>query len=125
MAKKVGAEGLAAALEAILEKYKDKVVENTDNIVKEVARNGQKALQQETTAAGIGHGKYAAGWKMQGDTSGFYFSAILYNDRPGLPHLLEHPHMLRNGKRSKARVHIAPVEKQINEFLEKELRRKL
>lgn len=125
MAKKVGAEGLAAELERILAKYQDKVVENTDNIIKDVAKQGQKALRQETTAQGIGHGKYAAGWKTQGDTSGFYFSAVLYNDRPGLPHLIENPHMLRNGKRSKARVHIAPIEKQINEFLENELRRKL
>lgn len=125
MAKKVGAEGLAAELERILAKYQDKVVENTDNIIKDVAKQGQKALRQEVTAQGIGHGKYAAGWKTFGDTSGFYFSAIIYNDRPGLPHLIEDSHMLRNGKRSKARPHIAPVQRQINDFLWNELRRKL
>lgn len=125
MARKVGVEGLAAALEQIFDKYGEEVMQHTEEITKATATKGLKALKESTEAAGIGHGKYAVGWEKTQVDSGIVTTIVLHNARPGLPHLIENPHMLRNGKRSTGKSHIKPVEDMINEYFEKELRAKL
>ena len=52
--------------------------------------------------------------------------ATLYNAKvPGLPHLLEHGHAKRGGGRVSGRVHIAPVEEELEKAFTQELERAL
>lgn len=125
MAKKVGIEKLGIELQKILDKYNEDLAGHVEDVVYDTSRKAVKAVQEEATAQGIGHGAYAKGWKVKMFKDKLYPRAVLFHSRPGLPHLLEFPHMLRNGKYSKGRPHAAPVENMINEFFESELRMKL
>lgn len=122
MAKKVGLEKFAAELEKIVAKYGEDIQEHSKEVVRTVARKGVQAVAQEADAKGIGHGRYSAGWKAQIEQDRMVASATLYNVRPGLPHLLEHGHMLRNGRRSTGKPHAGPAEQMINEFFERTMR---
>ena len=114
MSRRVGVDGLAAAVDAILNEYVDSVKENLDVITKEVAKAGAKALKAESRGAVGGTGKYASGWTYQVQKGNLSVQGTLYNGKvPGLPHLLEHGHAMRNGGRVAGRPHIAKVEKEL------------
>ena len=108
----------AVAVNKILEKYGDDVRDNLDDIVKDITKEGVKTLKNQARAAVGGTGKYAAGWTSTVETGRTSAQGTIYNGRlPGLPHLLEHGHANRGGGRTAGRVHIAPVEEElINEF---------
>lgn len=121
--RRVGADGLAAAVNAILEEYGESVKENVDLVVKEVAKAGVKALRAEARGAVGGTGKYASGWTSKVETGRMSTQGVLYNSKvPGLPHLLEHGHATRNGtgrvfNPTPAYPHIEKVEQElIREF---------
>lgn len=121
--RRVGADGLAAAVNAILEEYGESVKENVDLVVKEVAKAGVKALRAESRGAVGGTGKYASGWTSKVETGRMSTQGVLYNSKvPGLPHLLEHGHATRNGtgrvfNPTPAYPHIEKVEQElIREF---------
>lgn len=120
--RRVGADGLAAAVNAILEEYGESVRENVDLVVKEVAKAGVKALRAEARSA-VGGNKYASGWTSKVETGRMSTQGVLYNSKvPGLPHLLEHGHATRNGtgrvfNPTPAYPHIEKVEQElIREF---------
>lgn len=131
MGRRVGADGLAAAVDAILEEYVDSVKENLDVITKEVAKAGAKALKAESRGAVGGTGKYASGWTYQVQTGNLSVQGTLYNSKvPGLPHLLEHGHVSRNGTGRtfpyvSARPHIEKVEKELIKEFETKVMSKL
>lgn len=123
--RRVGVDGLSAAVNAVLAEYGGSVKENVDLVVKEVAKAGVKALRAEARSA-VGGSKYASGWTSQIETGRFSAQGTLYNSKvPGLPHLLEHGHATRNGTGrvfapTPAYPHIEKVEKElIREFEEK------
>ena len=107
---------LAADIEKILDKYGEDTNKNLTAIVKEFGKKGAKAVKNG--ASGIG-GKYAAGWTSQVEVTRLGAVATIYNNRPGLPHLLEHGHAKRNGGRVPGRTHIAPVEEKLVEEFQK------
>ena len=111
----------------MINEYADSIQENMDDIVKDMGKRGaqalransKKALKQDT-------GDYAKGWKYQVDKQRLKTSVTIYNDHPGLPHLLEHGHVTRNGTSrtlpdTPAHEHIAPVEKELIETFEREV----
>lgn len=110
-----GTFDLAGEVEKILNEYGDEVSERMAEVVEKVAKKGVKQLKA-TSPVDIGapkSGSYAKGWAVE--TSGkkhkqLTCSATIYNRQPGLPHLLEHGHALRQGGRSPAKPHIKPVE---------------
>ena len=113
---KTTADGFAAALQKILEDYKDGVIVDTEELTKKFAQKGTKELK---SASGIfgGGGDYARGWKNKFEKKRLGSGAIIYNEKPGLPHLLENGHAKRGGGRVAGRTHIAPVEeKLVDEF---------
>lgn len=63
-------------------------------------------------------GNYAKGWRVKTTKGVGFIECEVHNaNAPGLTHLLEKPHLLRNGKRSNPIVHIAPVEeKAVRDF---------
>ena len=118
MARKVGIDGLQAAVEKILKDYGDEVAEKNEEVVQKIARRGATALKQEAGAKFKGH-KYAAGWGVtfEGDR--------IHKKTPGLAHLLEHGHAKRGGGRVDGTIHIKPVEDEIVKLFEDTLTEEL
>lgn len=123
-------DAFAATVNKILAEYGDSVKENLDVIVKDVAKAGVKQLKAASRGAVGGTGKYASGWTSQVQTGRFSTQGTLYNGAvPGLPHLLEHGHALRNGGRASgfvaAHPHIAEVEQKLIDEFESKVMSKL
>lgn len=122
----VGIDQFGAEVEKILRKYGDDVRGNLNSIVKDITKKGAKAVRSAASSAVGGSGRYANGWTSQVETGRVSAQGAIYNgDVPGLPHLLEYGHALRNGGRSRAFPHIARVEEQIIKEFESQVKSKL
>ena len=116
--RRVKADQLGAAIEDILKEYGDEVEANLREVTKAVGKKGAQALRNESKDAfPNGSGEYAKGWTSTEVRYPHYNSVYIHNKLPGLPHLLEHGHVLKRGGRQvgfvQGREHIAPVEEQI------------
>ena len=110
----------------ILNEYADDVSKNVNEIAEKLGRKGAVALRQESMQDFGGTGKYAKGWTVQVDQHRLYTDVIIYNRTPGLPHLLEHGHLMRNGRRwVPPKQHIEPIETELTEQFEREVLAKL
>lgn len=92
----------------ILDEYMDDVEETANKVINQVAKEAAQKLKDTSPRK---TGKYASGWTVK---KGKKLNAVVYNaTRPGLTHLLEESHPIRNQYgtwgRSTARPHIAPV----------------
>ena len=122
---KVTVDNLAAEIQKILEEYKDDIERLNKETVRKVGQKGVQALRSNSGMFG-GSGKYASGWSSKVEESRMGAKATLYNAKvPGLPHLLEHGHAKRGGGRVSGRVHIAPVEEELEKAFTQELERAL
>ncbi|MCI9402197.1 MAG: hypothetical protein HFF04_00800 [Oscillospiraceae bacterium] len=122
MARKTPIDKLSSEIASLLEEYGDDVKESMDEAVKKVSKAGAKALRAESKQRFGGSGAYAKGWTSTVETGKRSAQGVIYNkDLPGLPHLLEHGHLNRDGSRTPGRLHIAIVEEQIIEEFEKEV----
>ena len=85
---------------------------------KDLAKHAVKQLKATSPKR---TGKYASGWtkKKRGK------AIVVHNKSYQLTHLLEKGHAKRGGGRVAVRVHIAPVEKQVQSMVEPVLRKKL
>lgn len=114
--KKVTVESFAGEIQKILEQYGEEVEQNMAQIVDATAQKAAQTLRATSPVnpKGKQSGAYARGWRVEKSTMksarGLNTSATVYNTHPQLPHLLEHGHALRQGGRSPAIPHIAPVE---------------
>ena len=126
---KVSLDNLDEEIKKALEDYKVEVVPATNESIKEAAKEAVKTLKngglyQNRTGA------YAKDWtagqrektksviKVQGYT--------VYNkDHFQLTHLLEYGHQSRNGGRTRAFSHIAPLNEQIGEIVASKIESKL
>lgn len=120
MAKATPHDQLAAAINGILTEYAEDVNLTLKDAVKKVTKEGAKALKKES-AAKFGNGEYAKGWTSTYESDRLSSQGTIYNTKPGLPHLLENGHMLRNGKFWHGKPHISTIEQQIEEEFEKEV----
>lgn len=125
MAKIVSIDGLAAAVEEILEEYRTEVERGTKECVQKAAKAGVAALKGTSPKGKTGD--YAGGWTSKVEENRMGATATIYNGaKPGLPHLLEKGHVTRNGtgrtfNPTPAKVHIAPVEEEINSAFERDV----
>ena len=119
-------EKLDKAIMKILDDYSDEISKNADEVVIKIGQKGAAALRQESAADFGGTGRYAKGWTVQVDRKRLYTDVIIYNRTPGLPHLLEHGHLMRNGRRwTPPKQHIEPIENELVNQLEREVLAKL
>lgn len=121
MAKATPIDRLNKKIAEILQDYADDVEVNLATATKKIGQAGATALRQESRATFKGSGRYASGWKSYFAENRLSSSAIIYNEHPGLPHLLEHGHAKRGGGRVAGRVHIATVENQLIEQFTREV----
>lgn len=102
----------------ILEEYSIDVQEGITNAAITIAEDGANKLKATSPKR---TGKYSRGWRVNKRTGRGFVHTTIYNATNWqLTHLLEKPHLLRNGKKSKPKVHIEPVEQKcINDFQKK------
>lgn len=116
---------LSSDIEKILDEYGDDVRENLVEITQKVGKTAVKALKSNPGKFG-GSGDYSKGWTSKAEIGRLGATVIIHNAKlPGLPHLLEHGHALRNGGRSEGTVHIKTVEDDAIKSFESSLENKL
>lgn len=109
----------AADVQKILKKYEQETVKDVKKVTKKLANRGAKELREKSK---FNTGNYASGWTSKVEDGVLSCVGIIYNKKPGLPHLLENGHALRNGGRMAGRTHIAPVEEKLVKDYEKAVR---
>lgn len=96
------------SIETLLANYvQDDVVPTLEECLDEVSKEAVKKLKK----ASPGKGDYHKGWTREREQGRMKVGWTIYNKIPGLPHLLENSHVLRNGLRSQRIIHIAPIER--------------
>lgn len=118
----VSVERMADEIAKMLTEYEAAIVKNVDASGKAVADKGAKQLRQTSPKR---TGKYAKSWGVTREDSSFGENAkyIIHNKKHyRVAHLLEHCHVMANGKRTKAIPHIKPVEEQVIREYEKKVR---
>lgn len=115
MSEIVSPDGLAKAIEKALEDYRDTTDEAVAAGIIQTANTCVSELQQ---AKPSGSGKYGSwddynkGWtrtQLKAQKKGGYSEAVHNKTHYQLAHLLENGHATRNGGRTRAFPHIAPV----------------
>jgi hypothetical protein len=111
-------EGIESAINKYLEDYSEEVIQATEKIVIDVAKDSVNKLKAESPKReGKSKHQYSKGWTYKLDNRRLYNGAIIYGKKGtyNLAHLLEHGHALVVGGRKRgdvsAKVHIEPVEK--------------
>lgn len=94
----------------ILNEYSVDIQESIVKTAENVAKKGADKLKQTSPKR---TGKYSKGWRVKTAKGRGEVSSTIYNATNWqLTHLLEKPHLLRNGRLSTPKVHIYPVEQQ-------------
>lgn len=102
---------LVAEINMALEEYVQEVRDAVNEAAKEAAELTARQLKANSPkrAKGKGKGKYARGWKVKKKYDAHLVSYVVYNgSSPGLTHVLEHGHLIRNQYGSYGRVRAIP-----------------
>ena len=117
MAKRVKCtpENLGSVIDDILAEYEGEIKKNSETITKKMGQKGVQALKNASKETFNGN-KYWKSWRQKTtkEKTGDY-SVVIYSQMPGLPHLLEYGHALRQGGRVQGKEHIKPVEETLVE----------
>ena len=99
----------------ILNEYSTDIQEAITEEAQSVAKQGISTLKATSPKK---TGSYRKGWRVKTTKGQGFVECIIHNATDyQWTHLLEKPHLLRNGARSTPQVHIAPVEQDcIREF---------
>lgn len=125
---KVTLENFADVVSKTLEDYGEEVVENMTLVTKTVAQKGVSALRSSAGShwSGKKGKRYSSGWRVWYEQTRLGMDATIYNTAmPGLAHLLEHGHETVSGGRTRAIVHISPIEQEIVETYQREVEKRL
>ena len=125
--KKVTVDGLADAVMDILDEYDREAGADVKKVVRRVAN---KCKRDISAGAPQGPGGYKNSWATkQTKLTDHAMEITIYSRKPGLPHLLEHGHvMIAHGKvlgTGGARPHIGRAEQTAKKKLEQDIRREL
>lgn len=100
------------------------IMQASTTAAKKTAEDAVRKLKASSPKS-KGHTRYASKWKAKKQDNGY----IVYNEQPGLTHLLENGHDIIKGGakvgRAKAHPHIAPVEREANEEFVKNVMQEL
>ena len=117
--RRLAAKDLDIEIGKILMDYTKEVRDKVEKIADEVANEAVEELKSTSPKR---YGNYAAGWDVKKENR----TRIVHNARHGsLTHLLEYGHSTRNGGRTRAISHIAPVEKKVIKNFEDKIRKEV
>lgn len=131
---KVTAENFASEIQKILDEYGDEVDENLSEITQRIGKKGAELLKTESLAMfpdSQKHKKrYGSTWTATAERKRLYTLITIHNTQPGLPHLLEYGHNVKDGTgrivgEAGPHRHIYDVEQKIVAQFEKEVKNKL
>jgi len=111
-------DDLAKQILEALEDYSEEVEEIVEDEIENVANEAVAELKSNSPKR---TGKYAKSWRKTKIKDGY----SVHNTKAGLTHLLEKGHAKRNGGRTKAIPHIAPVEQMVIKDLENNISRRV
>lgn len=120
---KISVNQLGDTVQKLLDEYGDDVLYVVEDAVKAVAKDTRKDLKGASPKGDTG--TYSKSWSVKTERGRFSTVSTVYSKKPGLPHLLEFPHMMRNGKYSNPQQHIAPINDKAGERLEAEIKERL
>lgn len=112
----------ASKISGILSQFANLTKEALEEAIDETAKEAQKELRSTSPKR---TGAYARGWKIENTGNRISPGKTIYNEIPGLAHLLENGHAKRGGGRVEGIPHIAPVDDKIAQMIEEKLRRAL
>lgn len=107
------AESVSVQMQKILDEYSREVQDATNSAIDKTARESARMLKSSSPKKS---GDYASGWRVKTlDKHGRINNKVVYNAKaPGLTHLLENGHVIKNKKGTYGRTrpvkHIKPVE---------------
>lgn len=120
------ADDFAIQIGAALDEFNAKVTIAMQETFPEVAKEAAKTLRTVSPKRSGSHTHYATGWRQKTTQDAITIESVVYNaTKPGLPHLLEHGHVTRNGGRTKPNEQIKDVETWVNEEAFNRLQRAL
>ena len=115
MSLRINPNDLRSEVQVFLDKYGWEMEACMHTAVIETAKQTVKKLKKGNF--GFNDKKYSKGWARKMSSKRFGASAIIYNKTDGhLTHLLEFGHVKRNGGRTRAFPHIAPVNDEVPEM---------
>ena len=102
----------------ILDEYSSDVQEGISNAAQTLANQAANELKATNNTYKIRTGKYNKGWRVNTQKGRGVINCTVHNATNWqLTHLLENGHITRNGGRTRAFVHIKPVEdKYVNQY---------
>lgn len=104
----------------ILNDYSLDIQESIQEEAEKVAKKGVAELKETSPKRKLHGGKYAKGWRVKTNKGRGYIDCTIHNSTNyQLTHLLEKGHLNRDGSKTKAFVHIAPVEQKCIKEYEK------
>jgi len=108
MNQKVQIDGLAEAVEKILDEYGDRTLDAIDEAATIVGKSTVKELKATSPKRS---GDYRRGWRTKKESRRLSRTVTVHNKtRYMLTHLLEKGHLTKAGTRVAGRPHIAPAE---------------
>ena len=124
---------LQEAIQSILEEYSDDVSEVLEKTAELYAKSARSQISAGSPVGkGTAHsGKYKRGWGVEKQSERLGITFVVYNKaNPGLTHLLEKGHVIRNGTRrtfgsTSPQPHIGPVEQQVINDFERDVKSKI
>lgn len=117
--------GLSKAVATILDDYEESIIDTVQSVTEDLANEGLRKVKSASPVSGKSQKRsaYKSGWRKKVETNRLGASAVIYNEKyPGLVHLLEKGHALRNGGRTAAKPHVAPVQEWMNDELIKRIK---
>ena len=126
---KTMSESVTIQMEKLLQQYGDEARDVVETSAEDAANIATRQLKS-TSPRGKGRRHYATGWTIKRDIAGDLISFTVYNrTKPGMTHLLENGHVVRNqyGSYGRARAikHIAPAEEAAVQKFELRVRARL
>lgn len=117
--KTIKSDELQMIIDSVLTSYSKDVKNAITESAKEVAEDGKDQLKKTSPKR---TGKYRQGWRVKTREGATFVHCTIHNaTKYQLTHLLENGHLNRDGSRTRAIPHIAPVE----EYVQKEYIKKV
>ena len=106
----------------ILEGYTDEIAAEVSKAIPRIANETVNEIESLAPHRETNSKHYNQSWEVElQHPTRLETSAIIYSTQPGLPHLLEFGHALKNGGRTKAFPHIAVAEENAVKNFEKKV----